>query len=42
MTIQRAHISSNLCDHPVLEGLFGYEWMVSDEAKRAGFENYLL
>ncbi len=41
MTIQRAHISLNLCDCPVVKGSFGYEWMISDEAKCACFENYL-
>lgn len=42
MTIQRAHISLNLCNRPVIKGLFGYEWMMSDEAKCACFENFLL
>lgn len=42
MTIQRAHISLNLCDRPVLKGSLGYEWMISYEAKCACFENYLL
>lgn len=42
MTIQRAHISLNLCDHPVIKGSFGYEWMILNEAKSACFENYLL
>lgn len=42
MTIQRAHISLNLCDRPVLKGSFGYECMMLDEAKCACFENYLL
>lgn len=41
MTIQRAHISLNLCDCPVVKESFGYEWMISDEAKCACFENYL-
>jgi len=42
MTIQRVHISLNLCDRPVIKGSFGYEWMISDEAKCACFENFLL
>lgn len=42
MTIQRAHISLNLCDRPVIKGSFGYGWMISDEAKCACFENFLL
>ena len=42
MTIQRAHISLNLCDRPVIKGSFGYEWMILDEAKCACFGNYLL
>lgn len=42
MTIQRAHISLNLCDLPILKGSFGYEWMILNEAKCACFENYLL
>ncbi len=41
MTIQRAHISLNLCDRPVLKGSFGYEYMISDEAECACFGNYL-
>lgn len=42
MTIQRAHISLNLCDCPILKGSFGYEWMIWNEAKCADFGNYLL
>lgn len=42
MTIQRAHTSLNLCDRPVAKGSFGYEWIISYEAKCACFENYLL
>lgn len=41
MTIQRVHISLNLCDCPAVKGSFGYEWMISDEAKCTCFENYL-
>jgi len=42
MTIQRAHISLNLCDRPIVKGLFGYECMILNEVKCAYFENYLL
>lgn len=41
MTLQRAHINVNLCDSPSIKGLFGYEWMIWNEAKCACFENYL-
>lgn len=41
MTIQRAHISLNLCDRPVLKGSFAYECMIWDEAEWAYFENCL-
>ncbi|AZA56419.1 penicillin-binding protein [Chryseobacterium shandongense] len=42
MTIQRAHISLNQCDRPLVKGSFGCEWMILNEAKCAFFENYLL
>ncbi len=42
MTIQRAHISLNLCDCPTVKGSFAYEHVVWNEAKCACFENYLL
>jgi hypothetical protein len=41
MIQQRAHINVNLCDSPSIKGLFGYEWMIWNEAKCACFENYL-
>lgn len=41
MTIQRVHINLNLCDCPSIKGLFGYEYMMLNEAKCAYFENYL-
>ncbi|HBV18010.1 MAG TPA: penicillin-binding protein [Chryseobacterium carnipullorum] len=41
MTLQRAHINVNLCDSPSIKELFGYEWMIWNEAKCACFENYL-
>ncbi|ALR32429.1 penicillin-binding protein [Chryseobacterium sp. IHB B 17019] len=42
MTTQRAHISLNPCDRPLLKGSFGYECMIWNEAKCACFGNYLL
>ncbi|WP_292011227.1 penicillin-binding protein [Chryseobacterium sp.] len=42
MTIQRAHINVNLCKSPSIEGLFGYDWMMWNEAKCAYFGNNLV
>ena len=42
MTKQSAHINVNLCDSPSIGGIFGYEWMIWNEAKCADFGNYLL
>lgn len=42
MTKQRAHINVNLCESPSIDGLFGYEPMIWNEAKCANFGNYLL
>ncbi len=41
MKQQRAHINVNLQKSPSIEGLFSYDCMMWNEAKCAGFENYL-
>ncbi|MDV7698977.1 penicillin-binding protein [Chryseobacterium soli] len=41
MTKQRAHINVNLCESPSIEGLFGYDELMCNEAKCADFGNYL-
>ncbi|RKS95948.1 penicillin-binding protein [Chryseobacterium defluvii] len=38
MKLQRAHINVNLCKSPSIEGLFGYDEMIWNEAKCAYFE----
>lgn len=41
MTKQRAHINVNLCESPSMDGLFGYEGLIWNEAKCVDFGNYL-
>ncbi|PQA90005.1 penicillin-binding protein [Chryseobacterium piscicola] len=40
MTKQRVHIGLNLCDSPLIKGLFGYKWMLRMRQKCANLEDF--
>ena len=42
MKKQSTHIKANLCESPSIEGLFGYDHVMWNEARAANFGNYLL